>query len=311
MENEKGILETNIIKGIMWAMLASALWGTSGTILQFVSQNASIPAGWFLSTRTIISGVFLLLIGSFMYGKHIFDVWKDKSVIFWLLAYGVFGLGANLMTFYLSVQTGNADASTILQYLSPVFILIGAILFQHRRPMKSDMVVFIISLLGVFLSITQGDIHKLSIPMNSLIWGVLSGVTAAFYVVLPRPVLKKYPPVVVLGWGTFIAGIVFNLHQPIWVKTPALNLPTVLGIGAIILLGTILPFLIILHALKFAPSEAVSLVDAVQPVVTFILSFIFFNTGLNFIKVLGACLVILAIFILQRSHRKLDIDKNS
>ena len=39
-------------------------------------------------------------------------------------------------------------------------------------------------------------------------WGLGSGLTAAFYVVLPRNIVKDpdNPPLVVLGWGTLIAG---------------------------------------------------------------------------------------------------------
>lgn len=311
MNNEKGVLETNVLKGIFWAFIASALWGVSGTVLQFVSQQEKLEANWFLSTRTMIAGIILLVISAIVYKGHIFNVFGSWKSFLCIVAYGVFGIGANLYTFFMSVQTGNADASTILQYLSPLFILLGSMMFQKRKPLPIDVIVFIIAISGIILSLTQGDFSKLSISMESLIWGILSGVTAALYVVLPRPIVKTSSPMVILGWGTLIAGIIFNIRQPLWVDAPHLTTGIVLGVGAIILLGTILPFIILLHSLNFAPSEVVSLVDATQPVVTFILSIIFFNTGINLIKIIGALLVILAIFVLQNSHRKLTIDKHS
>ena len=56
-------------------------------------------------------------------------------------------------------------------------------------------------------------------------WGLGSGLTAAFYIVLPRNIVADpdNPPLVVLGWGTLIAGIFFNLHQPIWIGTPKIT----------------------------------------------------------------------------------------
>ncbi|TPR41034.1 DMT family transporter [Apilactobacillus micheneri] len=311
MNNEKGVLETNVLKGIFWAFIASALWGVSGTVLQFVSQQEKLEANWFLSTRTMIAGIILLVISAIVYKGHIFNVFGSWKSFLCIVTYGVFGIGANLYTFFMSVQTGNADASTILQYLSPLFILLGSMIFQKRKPLPIDVIVFVIAISGIILSLTQGDFSKLSISTESLIWGILSGVTAALYVVLPRPIVKTSSPMVILGWGTLIAGIIFNIRQPLWVDAPHLTTGIVLGVGAIILLGTILPFIILLHSLNFAPSEVVSLVDATQPVVTFILSIIFFNTGINLIKIIGALLVILAIFVLQNSHRKLTIDKHS
>ncbi|MCF6514646.1 EamA family transporter [Lactobacillus sp. S2-2] len=310
-EKKIKLMQSNVVKGIGWAALASAFWGISGTVLQYVSQTAAIPAGWYLSARTIIASVILLVIGAIIYPSKFFNVFKDKKSIICILAYGIFGLGLNLLTFYMSIQTGNAAAATILQYLSPLFILLGGLIFMRKRPQKIDIIVFVIALVGVFLAITRGDFSQLSIPMVSLLWGIGSGITAAGYVVIPRPLVKDNPSILVLGWGTFIAGVMFNIHQPVWVGVPNLNVGSVLGILSAVVLGTILPFICLLYSLNFASSEEVSLVDAIQPVMTFILSIIFFHVDINIVEVIGSILVVLAIYILQdykRKHKKtLDI----
>lgn len=293
------------MKGIFWATLASAFWGISGTILQFVSQNAEIPAAWFLSVRTLFSGIILLVISAVMFHGKIFNVFKNRKSVLCILGYAIFGLGANLLSFFLSVQTGNAASATILQYLAPLFILLGGFFFMHRKPNRIDLLVFVIALVGVVLSITKGDIRELSIPPISLFWGVISGITAACYVVIPRPLMKDNSPLTVLGWGTLIASLFFNLHQPVWVGVPHLTTGSIIGIGAIVIIGTVLPFACLLHSMKFASSADVSLVDAVQPVMTFILSVLFLHTKISLMEVIGSALVILAIYILQNYKRKL------
>lgn len=292
--------KTSLQKGMLWALLASILWGISGTVLQIISQGEAIPAAWYLSVRTLGAGVILIVISAFKYGKHIFDVFKSGRLVWWLLAYAVFGLLANLLTFYMAVQTGNAPSATILQYLSPLFIVLGALLFKHEHPSKIDMIVFVIALLGVFLAITRGNIHELAIPTVSLVWGILSGITAAFYVVLPQPVTRYYPTMVVLGWAFLIASLLLNLYHPFWSGVPTVTPRLVWSMSTVIIVGTILPFLILLHALNFAPSSVVSIMDAAQPLVTFILSLIFLNLEFNWIEMLGSILVIIAIAILQR-----------
>ncbi|AEV94708.1 DMT family transporter [Pediococcus claussenii] len=287
-------------KGIFWAIFASTLWGISGTVLQVISQGQKIPAEWFLSVRTLGAGLILIIISFARYGMKIFDVFKSWRLVGWLVAYAVLGLMANLYTFYMSIQTGNAAASTILQYLSPLFIVLGSLLFQHERPLRSDMIAFGIALLGVFLAITKGNLNTLAIPTNSLIWGILSGVTAAFYIVLPKPVTKEHSPMIVLGWALIIASVLFNLKRPVWVDVPPIHTSTVLSIGTVILIGTILAFLSLLHSLNFAPSSVVSILDAVQPVVTFILSLVFLGLEFNWVELLGSVLVIIAIIILQK-----------
>ncbi|EKW99096.1 DMT family transporter [Ligilactobacillus saerimneri] len=298
----------HVVKGIILAALASVMWGISGTILQFISQTAHIPAAWFLSVRTLISGVIILTISFFVYGTKIFTVFKDRRQAFYLFAYGILGLALNLLTFYHSVQLGNSAMATILQYLSPLFIVLGTVVLERQWPLRSDLIAFVIALVGIFLSITRGDISQLSIPMSAFLWGLGSGITAAFYVVLPRPVVAEHPPFVVLGWGTLIAGVFFNIQRPLWVGAPALNMKLVLAIGAVILLGTILPFGTLLYSLHFAPADVVSIMDAVQPLATLVLSVIFFSLHLTWAEIIGSILVIVGIYVLQRGRRQVEQD---
>ena len=174
---------SKVMKGIFWSAVASATWGISGTTIQFISQNQHIPTDWFLSTRTLGSGTILLIISFILYGKKTFNVFSTWKSFGHLFAYATLGLMANLLTFYLAIQSGNASAATILQYLSPLFIVLGGIFIKHQRPLSTDLIAFIISLLGVLLAITKGDLTQMSIPMNSFLWGLGSGITAAFYVV--------------------------------------------------------------------------------------------------------------------------------
>ncbi|CAM3045638.1 DMT family transporter [Lactiplantibacillus plajomi] len=288
------------MKGILWAMLASTLWGISGTVMQFVSQNQAIPADWFLSVRTLSAGIILLVIGFIQRGKRIFDVFRSWAAVGQLVAYATLGLMANMYTFYVSIEKGTAAAATILQYLSPLFIVIGTLVFKRELPLRTDLIAFGVSLLGVFLAITKGNIHELAIPTDALIWGILAGVTAALYVVLPRNIVADSSPIIILGWGTLIAGVLFNLYHPIWVGAPTITPTLVISIGAIVLIGTIMAFGALLHSLQYAPSAVVSIVDAVQPVVTFVLSIIFLGLAVSWVEILGSLLVIVAIYILQR-----------
>lgn len=296
-----------VMKGMGLAALASTMWGISGTVLQLISQNLAIPAPWMLSTRTIVTGVILLLISALRYGKRIFHVFHGWRSTVSVVSYAIFGLMANLLTFYYAIQRGNAAAATILQYLSPLFIVLGGIIFLHRHPFRSDLIAFGLALIGVILCITRGNLTKLAIPFDSVLWGIGSGISAAFYVVLPQKAAEDNPPLVVLGWGTMIAGILFNLLHPFWIQPPTITPTLVASVATVILFGTIGPFGLLMYATRFAPSDVVSIMDALQPIVTSILSVIFFHMVLTWAEILGIIIVIVAIYVLQDGRRrKLD-----
>ena len=46
---------SQVMKGIIWAAVASAMWGISGTVLQLISQNLAIPATWMLLNADFFS----------------------------------------------------------------------------------------------------------------------------------------------------------------------------------------------------------------------------------------------------------------
>lgn len=297
-----------VMKGILWAALASISWGVSGTVLQLISQNLSIPASWMLSTRLIVTGIVLLGYSLIRYGKGIFNVFKSRQSTISVISYAILGLGLNLLTFYLAIQTGNASMATILQYLSPLFIVLGGIIFQRQWPLRSDIIAFVLALIGVVFCITRGSFNHLDIPLVSLLWGIGSGITAAFYVVLPKKAAADNPPEVVLGWGTFIAGLIFNCYHPFWINTPTITPVLVASVSTVIVFGTILPFTMLLHATRFAPSDVISIMDAMQPITTAILSMIFFGANMNAWEITGIVVVLIAIYILQRGRRQLNDD---
>lgn len=78
------------------------------------------------------------------------------------------------------------------------------------------------------------------------------------------------------------------------------------SMSTVILLGTIIPFSLLLYSSHFAPSDVISIVDAAQPVMTFVLSILFLSLKITVAEVIGSVLVIVAIYLLQRGRRKVE-----
>lgn len=304
MNEEKQMLKKIHAKGFLLALIASSLWGISGVILDFVSRGKSLPVNWFIGVRTITAGSLILLIALLTLPKgqkgKIFDVFKNKNDIILLLLFVFLGLIGNLYSFYLSIQSGGAASATILQYLSPLFIVAGGILFFHQKPTRVDIISFVLALIGIVLLITKGDFTTLSIPPKALFWGIISGATAAMYIVFPAKLIAKHSPLVVTGWGFFLSGIFWNIIHPFWINAPKLDTTSILGVGAVILIGTVGAFLIMVMSLQYTTSTIVSITDAVQPFITFVLSIIFLHASFSFIEIIGAVIVVLSIYILNK-----------
>ncbi|WP_125762767.1 DMT family transporter [Companilactobacillus hulinensis] len=301
MEESKKMTKKTLHKGFLLAFLASVTWGVSGAVQQIVAKDANIPAMWFVGTRTLVAGVILLVIALFVLPKKeffsIFKSWKDTLI---LVAFSIFGLFANMYTFFYAIQTGNSSTATILQYLSPLFIMVGAIVFTHKKVLRIDVISFALALIGVVLLITRGDISHLSIPFESVLWGIGSGITAALYVVIPQRLIAKHNGLLVTGWGMLIAGVFSNFFTPVWVNPPHLSTKSLIGVITVILLSNVLAFLMMVFSTKYTTAATISITDAVQPFTTLVLSVIFLSYSVNIPEIIGAVIVVFAIYILNR-----------
>ncbi|AKP02698.1 DMT family transporter [Companilactobacillus pabuli] len=301
MDEGKKLAKKTLNRGFWLAFCASALWGVSGTVLQVVAKNLNIPAMWFIATRTTVAGIILLAVGLIVLpSKEFFAVFKNWKDLLTLVSFAVFGLLANMFTFFHAIKTGNSSTATILQYLSPLFIMIGLILFTKKKTSRVDVISFVLALIGVVLMITRGDLGHLSIPMVSVLWGIGSGITAALYVVIPQSLIAKYHGILITGWGMLIAGIISNFFSPIWVNPPKMSTASILGIGTVILLGTVSAFLLMVLSTKYTTAAIISITDAVQPFTTLVLSVIFLHYAVNLPEIIGAVIVVLAIYVLNR-----------
>ena len=94
--------------------------------------------------------------------------------------------------FYLCVEYSNATTATILQFISPVFILFYNRMVYKKKASLSAILYVLIAMLGVFLMATRGDLSQLSMTPLALITGLLSAVGVMFNVILPQPFAKRY-----------------------------------------------------------------------------------------------------------------------
>src|SRR5699024_8040944 len=105
---------------------------------------------------------------------------------------------------------------------------------------------------GTFLLLTNGSFDSLSVPMPSVIWGIISGLSLAFYTIYARQLLMRFPSILVVGWAMIIAGVVMNFIHPLWdVDLGAMDVMTVLVLLFGIFAGTAIAFWFFIKSLEY------------------------------------------------------------
>ncbi|MBG3875396.1 ATP-binding cassette domain-containing protein [Staphylococcus xylosus] len=108
----------------MLAIIGASFWGLGGTVSDFLFQQRHIDVNWYVTTKQLISGVFLLTIFKIMNKQRsLFSIFISKYSLLELLIFSIFGMLIVQYSYMASINYGNAAVATLLQYIAPVYII--------------------------------------------------------------------------------------------------------------------------------------------------------------------------------------------
>lgn len=287
------------LKGLIMVLTGATFWGLSGTAAQYLFQKSGFTPEWMVSVRMFISGMILLLISS-MNKNKIFDVWKGWRNAGAIFLFGSIGMLGVQYTYFASIATGNAATATLLQYLAPVFVVVYFIIKNRERPTLQKMAAVALALLGTFLLITNGKVSALSVPGISVFWGILSGLSLAFYTLFSAELLKKWTSILVTGWGMVVGSMVMAFIHPPWVVEGQIwNAFSAMLLLFVIVFGTLLAFYLYIESIRLLNPTESSLLSSVEPLSAALASVIFLNIPFGYVQGIGGLCIIGTVAILS------------
>lgn len=287
--------------GIIFVLLGASFWGIGGTAADFLFEQADIDVNWYVSTRLVISGVLLLGVQMLLSGKQsLFIIWKDYKSILHLLIFSLFGMLLVQYSYMASIKEGNAAVATLLQYLAPIYILIWLIVKGHQKLQYADIIAVLLTVVGTYLLLTNGSFAGITVPSHALIWGVISGISLAFYTLYARKLLDFYSSVTVVGWAMLIAGICMNVIHPIWrVETQEWSISVFGVLGFTIIFGTTLAFWMFIKSLEYLEAKETTLLGTVEPLTAVASSVIWLNLSFGPWQIVGMTLILVLVVYLS------------
>lgn len=293
--------------GTMMALAGGTCWGFSGCCGQFLFEQKAVQAPWLVTVRLFFAGIILIMIGFKLNGWRNLRIFKKKEDTVHLLLFAIFGITFCQFTYFMAIQASNAGTATVLQYLSPVLILLVVCVRGKRVPKGLELAAIGLSLLGTFVIGTHGDIHAFHITGEALFWGLLAAVSAMIYTMIPGGMILKYDIYQVLGFGMFIGGLVMSLFVRPWNNPPAWDGGTVGALAGVIVVGTALAFGLFLQGVSMIGPLKGSIMGSVEPISAVVISVFWLKTSFAPADFIGFALILGAVFVLTFSQRPADL----
>ena len=219
---------------------------------------------------------------------------KDKLRMFLC---GVFGVAANQLLFFKGLdQTSTINASLIM-VASPIIVALLSAIIIKEKPSFYRIIGIIIGLAGAcYIILQENNANEGASLMGNLLI-ILNATSYGLYLVLVKPLMKKYSPITVIKW-VFTFGLIivtpFGLTE---IDSVNWNMPVdiILKIGFVIIFTTFFCYLFNIYGVKRVSPTIVSSYIYLQPILTSIIAVVYGYENIN--EKIKYCLIMKILFL--------------
>lgn len=233
----------------------------------------------------------------------------------WLFAFGVLGLAFVQFLYFVGITRLDVGIALVLQYLAPVWVAIYARFFVHEPVRRRLWYGLALALLGL-ASVTElwhgGTLDGVGVA------ACLAGSVAyACYMLLAERGLRGGRDVLsLLAFGFLFATLFWTVVQP-WRSFPAgllgddvslagrldgASAPLWALIVAVVVLGTFVPFILMVGALHHIPATRATVTAMIEPAVAAVVAFAWLDEALGPAQIVGGLLVLVGVAFAQTAR---------
>lgn len=289
------------IPGIILTLLGGISWGLSGSVGQYLFTVEKMDSRWLVPIRLGSAGVIMLLLYLLKFGKEeLIKPWKTRREAREMLIYGLLGVSGCQFAYFLTIQLSTAAIATILQDLSPIFILLYTCIRAKRGPRGYEIISIVLALLGVALIASHGNPENLLSSSTALLTGVICAFCVLIYNVVPVKLMQNHPVFLLQGWAFLMGGAVLAVLFRPWSYGYIPGFYGLLGIAFVVVVGNIIAFTCYMTGVKMIGPEKAILYGFSEPICAAIIGILFFGNPftpadfLGFLCVFGMLVLISA-----------------
>lgn len=286
----------------IFPILAGILWGATGIFIR-KSTELSMNNITIVSSKGVTASV-IMFVSIFLYNKSLIKI-HLKDIFIFISAALIGMLGVNIF-FNESVSFLSLSLAAVLLSLSPIFVLLLSYFLYKEKITLKKLISIILAFVGCIL---VSNILKSEIKIS--LWGVISGLLAAFSyalysIISKKAMLKGYHSLTITLYAFIFIAIItapladWNLIIDLIKKDNNIFIFIILHS----LLVLILPYVFYTVSLNYMDTGKASILASCEPIAASVFGIIFFNEIPNIFSVVGIILTITALTLLSINTNK-------
>ena len=227
---------------------------------------------------------------------------KDKLK---LLLCGIFGVAANQLLFFKGLDQTTRINASIIMVASPIIVALFSAVLIKEKPSATRIVGILLGLTGACFIILQGESNNQGASLIGNLLIVLNATSYGLYLVLVKPLMKKYSPITVVKW-VFTFGLIivtpFGLTE---IDTIVWEMPNdiLLKVGFVVVFTTFFTYLFNIHGVKRVSPTVVSSYIYLQPILTSIIAAFSGTETITIMMVISSIIIFIGVYLVSKPSK--------
>jgi drug/metabolite transporter (DMT)-like permease len=265
-------------QGILEMLLCAALWSSAGILIKLLPWNGFAVA----SLRSLIAGSTILLFMIFTGKKLVFD---RKTILSGIIT------GCVYICFSCANKLTTAANAIVLQFTSPVFILLFSAVLLKKKLRLRDGITVLLTLAGITF-VFFDKLEKGYLLGNIVAIAAGMFMAGMFVAVGEMDGDRRYSCITIGQFFTFLAGLPFVIAT-----RPAITTVTALSILALGIFQLGISYILYVRASQSCPPLACCLLAGLEPLLNPIWVMLFDGETPGLLALFGGLIVIITITV--------------
>jgi drug/metabolite transporter (DMT)-like permease len=232
----------------------------------------------------------------------------------YFIVFGIGGLALVQWFYFLAIHRLEIGIALLIQYIAPVLVALWARYVLHEPVRRRIWLALILALAGLALVVQIWS--GLSLDAVGVVASLGAAGSYALYILMAEHRVGDRDPISLVGLGFFFASVFWAVLSPWWSfpghligddvslhgHLSSLHVPVWLLMTWMIVLGTIVPFALLVSALRHVSATRAGIVAMLEPVAGVIVAWIWLDESLGGVQLAGAAVVLAAIFLAQSAR---------
>ena len=296
-------------RGEIYLILGALVFSFNGVVATVALQEIS---SFRLAQVRSVGAFLILFLILFLTDRKQLRV--ERSEFPWFFAYGFIGFALVQLGYFIGIQRGLPLSLVLLiEFTAPIWIVLW-IKYVRKMDVPRQMWLAIgLSLLGL---LALAEIWN-GFTFDAL--GFLGALMSAFaltgYFLIGKRMSTKHSTLGLTVWGLGVAASVWLITMPVWrfpfdVFTTDMNALGIFDnyslkgwavIGWIVVMGTIVPYLLVISGLRLLSESTSSVIGLLEPIFAGIFAWIWLLQGWSAIQLLGGFVILIGIYLADRA----------